>query len=352
LIPLPSLGPLARPLSALVFNFSQYTSRASFHPCEAAFLSCISPQFTAARPITVTVLVSPSNYLSLKEAYTQIPGVNVRPLLIRPEDLNIASMLTLMSVDQSSQPPLYMSQVTKILRDMASASSSFDFLEFKRRIAELDIMPLQRKPLEQRMDLLESFLDLSPNPQETFSTSLGGLTIVDLSCPFVDENTACVLFNICLGLFMSDSTPARGKVLAVDEAHRYLSNTPASRTLTASLTQLIRQQRHCGARIIIATQEPTIDSRLLALCSATLIHRFNSPEWFAMLKKHLSQGAQEEEIFEKIANLRVGEGLLFAPSAIIGKGEEGGVKKLGAGCLEVKVRKRITADGGRSIECV
>jgi hypothetical protein len=227
-MPLPSLGPLTRPLSALVFNFSQYTSRASFHPCEAAFLSCILPRFTIARPIAVTVLVSPSNYLSLKEAYTQIPGVEVRPLLIRPADLNIASMLTLMAVDQSSQPPLYMSHVTKILRDMARASSNFDFLEFKQQIKELDILPLQRKPLEQRMDLLESFLDLSPYPQETFSPSLGNMTIVDLSCPFVDENTACVLFNICLNLFMSDSTPGVGKVLAVDEAHKVCS-PPCSR---------------------------------------------------------------------------------------------------------------------------
>ena len=116
-----------------------------------------------------------------------------------------------------------MSQVTKILRDMASVSSDFDFLEFKQKIKDLDIMPLQRKPLEQRMDLLESFLDLSPYPQETFSVSGGNVTIVDLSCPFVDENTACVLFNICLGLFMSDTSEV-GKVLAVDEAHKVRSH--------------------------------------------------------------------------------------------------------------------------------
>jgi len=31
----------------------------------------------------------------------------------------------------------------------------------------------------------------------------GSLTIVDLSCPFVTENDACVLFSICL-LFLGN----------------------------------------------------------------------------------------------------------------------------------------------------
>lgn len=47
----------------------------------------------------------------------------------------------------------------------------------------------------------------------------GSLTIVDLSCPFVDESAACAMFNICLALFLEDRQRA-GRIVALDEAHK------------------------------------------------------------------------------------------------------------------------------------
>ena len=47
----------------------------------------------------------------------------------------------------------------------------------------------------------------------------GSLTIVDLSCPFVDESAACAMFNICLALFLEDRKEA-GRIVALDEAHK------------------------------------------------------------------------------------------------------------------------------------
>lgn len=47
----------------------------------------------------------------------------------------------------------------------------------------------------------------------------GSLTIVDLSCPFVDESAACSMFNICLALFLEDREKA-GRIVALDEAHK------------------------------------------------------------------------------------------------------------------------------------
>jgi DNA helicase HerA-like ATPase len=104
---------------------------------------------------------------------------------------------------------------------------------------------------------------------------------------------------------------------------------------------VIRQQRHYGARVIIATQEPKIDPRLIDLCSMTIIHRFTSPEWFHVLRKHVSVDEKEETVralFERIMGLRTGEALVFASSAIIGG------KKLGMEVLKMRVRKRVTCD--------
>lgn len=51
--------------------------------------------------------------------------------------------------------------------------------------------------------------------------------------------------------------------------------------------------------------------------------------------------------------LRVGEALLFAPSAIIGiekmEGGDAELKRLGVGYMKIKIRARITDDGGKSV---
>lgn len=59
------------------------------------------------------------------------------------------------------------------------------------------------------------------------------------------------------------------------------------------------------------------------------------------------------KVFKQVVKLGVGEALLFAPSAIVGleTAEDGsrGLKRLGAGFLKIKVRSRLTTDGGKSV---
>jgi hypothetical protein len=167
----------------------------------------------------VNILVSPSNYLSLKALYTQLPGVTVEPFMLRPKDLNISTMLTLMSVDQTQAAPLYMGIVTKILRNMASETAeAFNYPEFRRRIDDAGLDKKQVEFLSQRLDLLESFLDLDGSTTSpTFAE--GEITIIDLSCPFMDASTACILFKIGMGLYLESDTRI-GKVIVLDEAHK------------------------------------------------------------------------------------------------------------------------------------
>ena len=378
LIQYPKLGVLHKPVSALVLHFGEYSSKQAFRPCEAAYLASPHAEFTSAPCVrAVTVLVAPSNYLNLRSSYSKIPNVTVKPLKLRSQDLTISSMLTMMSVDTSESPPLYMAQVTKLLRVMATESTApFDYNLFRRKLNTLDFSPSQSAMLAQRIDLLESFLDLSPRRDDSGCFSpLPPLTIVDLSCPFVDESAACVLFNICIGLFLANSPPEVPKLLAVDEAHKYLkSGIPASKILTDRLLGIIRQQRHFGARIIIATQEPMVDPRLLDLASVTVVHRFSSPEWFEMLRRHLSgfrraegdvgeEGKREREagLYRRIVALGTGEALVFAPGAwVVGGGSAAWGADAGAPVgrrtddesFMIKVRRRITADGGQSIMCL
>ncbi|KAL9103819.1 MAG: hypothetical protein Q9163_001173 [Psora crenata] len=353
LINTPVLGNLHKKLSALVLHYSQYNSVSSFRPCEAAFLACPSRQFPSLPCVApVNILVAPSNYHNLRAWYEQIPGVNVEPFRLRPRDLNVSSMLTLMAVDQSHAAPLYIGQITKILRDMASTSfNGFNYPDFKRRLQASKLSRAQQGPLQQRLDILESFLILD-DAAPSWSFENGGATVIDLSCPFVDPNMACVLFKIGVSLYL-ESGLTTGKVIAIDEAHKYMTDTPASKVLTDSLLSIIRQQRHFGARVIISTQEPTISPRLMDLCSTTVVHRFTSPEWFSVLRQHISVvDESNDELFKRILDLRVGEALLFAPSTLLCRPEEMAPKRLGSDLLKLKVRKRVTWDGGKSVVCV
>lgn len=160
-----------------------------------------------------------------------------------------------------------------------------------------------------------------------------------------------------------------------------MNESAEAQTLTGTLLSTVRLQRHLGVRIVISTQEPTISPALLDLCSVTIVHRFTSPEWMQSLKAHLAAvasdmadqapGATDRQkdptkgrisgaknhtaslIFKEIVGLRVGEALLFSPSAIIGvdmaSGESSNYARLGTGFLKVRVRMRLTTDGGRSV---
>ena len=141
-----------------------------------------------------------------------------------------------------------------------------------------------------------------------------------------------------------------------------MTGTDSSSVFTESLLSVIRQQRHLATRIIIATQEPTISPSLLDLCSMTIVHRFTSPAWLESLKSHLGAVSSKREaskagvqdMLNRIMDLNTGEAFVFSPSAMLGVDDENGSEsprmvKMGIRYIKVRVRNRMTQDGGRSI---
>ncbi|UNI20495.1 hypothetical protein JDV02_006575 [Purpureocillium takamizusanense] len=416
---------LPRPLTGIVFHYDYFTSDAGGSPCEAAYLS-------SDPAVKVRVLCPPTNIVQIRRIYSKLPHVQVEGLRFDESDLNTKRMLDLMAVSSiHGGMPLYLHVVTRILRQLRveqqSVSSGFKYSTFRRYLDEEDLNPGQRGPLQQRLDTLESFManeQVYGNPgggkkkatvrQGTnWTPKASQLTIVDLSCPCVTAEAACALFNICLSLFLEQPSTI-GRVVALDEAHKYMTNSAECETLTQALLTTIRLQRHQGARVIISTQEPTISPKLLDLCSVTMVHRFTSPDWLRALKGHLAGATAlnkgrasfkpydedvddctaypdaEMQLFSQIVSLRTGEALMFAPSAVVGvlkrtpespvtdespasdDGEASEVKsedshetavnsedsdskattelvRLGHGFIKIRVRKRITQDGGRSV---
>ncbi|KAG6242544.1 hypothetical protein E4U25_003575 [Claviceps purpurea] len=423
---------LPKPLTGIVFHYDAFSSDGNGQPCEAAHLSS-NPH------VRVRVLCSPTNVGQMKITYGRFKNVEVQELRLSQRNLNTRRMLDLMAVSstQGGALPLYFHIIMRILKDMRieqqkTPGGYFNYRTFRDAVKEASLSKDQTGPLNQRLETLESFMAQEDVSRVQYSTTRaasrvrvdtatrwegkpGQLTIVDLSCPCTTAESACALFNICLSLFLEQNTKT-GRVIALDEAHKYMTDSAESQTLTESLLATIRLQRHLGARVIIATQEPTISPKLLDLCSITIVHRFTSPDWLQSLKKHLAaaqpnliQSSSTEiagsgdqvavlnrpdaltALFARIVALRQGEALLFCPSALIGAQksdsvapEDGAAKdgfaewakaqngtagsqeeqqdhnvlvdasgnrlvRLGCGVMHIRVRERVTDDGGQSI---
>ncbi|KAJ5930961.1 hypothetical protein N7466_006454 [Penicillium verhagenii] len=385
-------GQLSNPLTAVIFHYDTFISDTAGSPCEAAFLST-DPN------IVVRVLCAPTNIRTIKRTYSRFSNITVEPLKIDQIDLNTKRMLDLMGVgqDSSSPLPLYMYTIQRVLREMRidqqTHETEFDYANFKYRIGAAGLLLGQLEPLKQRLDCLESFMP----PKQTITgskptgkkdkdattrKSLGSswkpkasqLTIVDLSCPCISADTACSLFNVCFGIFMEQDSQI-GRIIALDEAHKYMKGSVEAKNFTETLLSTIRLQRHLGARIFVSTQDPTISSDLISLCSITIVHRFSSPAWLYALQGQIAaaalgavskKGSAEDPdvvskyaLFHQIVRLRVGEALLFCPNAAFpitpedDKGVQGSkapkLMTLGAGYVVIKVRDRLTEDGGKSV---
>lgn len=138
------------------------------------------------------------------------------------------------------------------LRAMAmndKETRGINFADFEKRIEAVAPNENQRTMLNSRIKLLRSFFlksersnkvngntngqgkqeDIDQADVDKYLTKHGDesiwhfnpgeLTIVDLSCPFVEEGAACALFNICLELFLEGRGDV-GRLVALDEAHK------------------------------------------------------------------------------------------------------------------------------------
>ncbi|KAF1839579.1 hypothetical protein BDW02DRAFT_575229 [Decorospora gaudefroyi] len=366
----PNIGKNPRPLAGLVFHYDR--SQGS-DICEAAYLCSKVP---------TKVLVSASNIGKLKERYGALArqcgtSIEVEALELHVSHLDTERIKLLMAVGKSGEMPLYMNVVKKILREMAletGGMGNFCYTKFTNRLEDAGFSDMQSAPLDQRLNLLESFVDVQPRDSITrvqgktvrkknirnrnrtkadpdiFATKPGTLTIIDLTDSVVDEDSACALFDICLSIFLSQT--ACGKIIALDEAHNYMGErSVAAENFTERLLKSIREQRHQGARVVIATQEPSINTRLIDLCNITMVHRCTSPAWYSVLKNHLAalRGQDTQDVFDTIVQLKTGESLLFCPTAAIGIDTMSHkIVSMNTEYVKFRTRSRVTADGGRS----
>ena len=170
----------------------------------------------------------------------------------------------------------------------------------------------------------------------------GRLIIVDLRDEFIDKDDALGLFVIMLNIFagVKEYQGIRfNKFIVFDEAHKYMDN----KELTSTIVTAIREMRHKGVSMMIASQDPmSLPTEIIELSSIMLMHKFNSPQWVKHVQKSITQ--LQTLSSSDMATLMPGEAYLWAT-----KSTDKGVTSRP---MKISTRPRVTKHGGDTIKAV
>jgi DNA helicase HerA-like ATPase len=184
-----------------------------------------------------------------------------------------------------------------------------------------------------RLDLAEEFIDDNTHLGEVIRP--GRLVIVDLRDEFMEKDQALGLFVVLLQLFAEVTFEGRkfNKLVVFDEAHKYIE----SPDLVAGLVEVVREMRHKGTSIMVASQDPpSVPVQLIELSTQIILHKFNSPAWLKHIQK--ANAALGGLTPEKMAHLRPGEAFVWSSKAT----DETFCK----GAVKLRCRPRATQHGG------
>jgi DNA helicase HerA-like ATPase len=184
-----------------------------------------------------------------------------------------------------------------------------------------------------RLELAQEFIDDSVNLGEAIRP--GRLVIVDLRDEFMEKDQALGLFVVILQLFAEVTYEGRkfNKLVVFDEAHKYID----SPDLVGGLIEVVREMRHKGTSIMVASQDPpSVPVALIELSSQIILHKFNSPAWLKHIQK--ANAALGDLTPEKMAHLQPGEAYVWSSKAT-----DSAFTK---GALKIRCRPRVTQHGG------
>ena len=352
--PHPSVLPVTRlkqSTCGLVLHYDQSPGNI----CEVTGLRRLTTDFDHApeiRPVENMIILVSATYYKQRKAFYENVDVKIYPLLFKWSSLGAQQLKKLMRLSENDAQ-LYVSVILNLLRQYQRDGRLPVFKSFLREVLEKCDVQGQNGPLKQRLQLLETIImesewnkDFTDVP--TLESMMGPnvLIVADLTDPLLSASEANGIFQVLLEQFRSipikDGT---GKVVAFDEAHKYLApdGSSAKDELSSAIVNSVRLMRHEGLRILISTQSPmALPSELLELISVAMLHHFQSNDWYKYLASKIPL---PDDSFEEIKKLQVGEALCISTKI---DSERHPQHYIEDSCVKISIRRRITADYGKS----
>ncbi|MFH8595329.1 methylation-associated defense system ATP-binding protein MAD8 [Streptomyces rimosus] len=332
-LPTPPVNHLPHPLATVVFHYSQtmdyapeFTSMARPNDDETQ-LTVLKERYGAdAQALTDVLLLTPADQVT--DRREEFPGIDVQPLAFSSGELQASHWRFLMGAvgNQST----YIRQLTRIMR----ANRNNLTLDGIRQGVTDSGMPDHVKQLAQeRLNLAGDYID--DNARLTGLIRPGRLIIVDLRDEFIEKDEALGLFVVLMQLFAEAQSEDGhfNKLVVFDEAHKYID----SPDLVAGLVETVREMRHKGMSILVASQDPpSVPISLIELSDHVILHKFTSPAWLKHLQKANTAFAGLRS--EQMSQLQPGEAYVWASKATDTAFTHGAVR--------IRCRPRVTKHGG------
>ncbi|MET7824663.1 hypothetical protein ABZT23_08285 [Streptomyces sp. NPDC005386] len=332
-LPAPPVNELPHPLATVVFHYSrtmdyapEFTSMVRSNDDQAQ-LEILKERYGAEpRALTDVLLLAPTGQVADRQQ--EFPGIDVQPLAFSSGELQASHWRFLMGAvgNQST----YIRQLTRIMRTNRTNLS----LEVIRQGVADSGMPDHVKQLAQeRLNLAEDYID--DNVRLTDLIRPGRLIIVDLRDEYIEKDEALGLFVVLMQLF-AEARSGDGhfnKLVVFDEAHKYID----SPDLVTGLVETVREMRHKGMSVLVASQDPpSVPISLIELSDHVILHKFTSPAWLKHLQK--ANAALSALSSDQMSRLQPGEAYVWASKATDPAFTHGAVR--------IRCRPRVTKHGG------
>ena len=333
-----NINQLPQPLATVIFHYSptmdyqpEFTSMVQANSDEAQLEALRETYGAEPKALTDVILLVPAD--KLDERRQEYPGIEVQPLKFAANELQTSHWRFLMGA--VGNQATYIRQLNRVMKSLRNDLT----LDGLRQGIDSTSLPDHLKDMARmRLDLAAEYID--DNVRLKSLIHPGRLIIVDLRDEFIEKDEALGLFVVLLQLFADaklvtddGEEQAFNKLVVFDEAHKYIE----SPDLVAGLVEVVREMRHKGTSIMVASQDPpSVPVSLIELSSQIILHKFNSPAWLKHIQKaNASLGGLTPE---KMAHLKPGEAYVWSSKAT----DESFTK----GTVKVKLRPRVTQHGG------
>jgi hypothetical protein len=330
---IPHINVLPSPLATVVFHYSptedskpEFTSMVNPNS-EADQLELLRERYGAQpHALRDVVILTPAAKLDVRRA--EYPNVEVLPMAFAASELKATHWKFLMGAVGSQS--MYLRQVNLIMRKLRENLA----LESLRHKIENSALSDHLKDLANtRLQFAAEYIDDSRRLSDVIWP--GRLIIVDLRDEFIEKDEALGLFVVLLQIFSEATYEDHpfNKLVVFDEAHKYIE----SPDLVAGLIEVVREMRHKGTSIMVASQDPpSVPTSLIELSSQIILHKFNSPAWLKHIQK--ANTALDSLTPEKMSRLGPGEAFIWSSKA----SDEG----FTTSAMKIRCRPRVTQHGG------
>ena len=337
-LPIEHINRLPQPLATVIFHYSstmdyrpEFTSMVEANSDEAQVRALRETYGAEPNALTDVVLLVSAD--KLEERRQEYPGIEVHPLKFAARELRASDWRFMMGA--VGNQATYIRQLNRVMK---SLRNDLTLTGLRRGIDSANLPDHLKDMARTRLDLAAEYIDDSMCLKALIHP--GRLIIVDLRDEFIEKDEALGLFVVLLQLFAdvklvddNDEEQPFNKLVVFDEAHKYIE----SPDLVADLVEVVREMRHKGTSIMVASQDPlSVPVPLIELSSQIMLHKFNSPAWLRHIQK--ANAALSGLTPAKMASLRPGEAYVWSSKAT----EE----SFTSGAVKLKLRPRVTQHGG------